>query len=45
MKKRGFVPFQYERWHFDLAGWEKYPPMDISFEDLARGVSNAKPVP
>lgn len=45
MTKQGFVPFQYEWWHFDLEGWEKYPPMDISFEDLARGVLTTKPVP
>lgn len=45
MQKHGFVPFRYEWWHFDLNGWEKYPPMDISFEDLARGILTAKPVP
>ena len=45
MKKRGFIPFPYEWWHFDLADWEKYPPLDISFEDLARGLSTTKPVP
>ena len=45
MKRQGFVPFPYEWWHFDLASWEKYPPLDISFEDLARWVSTTKPVP
>jgi D-alanyl-D-alanine dipeptidase len=25
MVKHGFVPFQTEWWHFDFAGWEKYP--------------------
>ena len=45
MKKHGFVPFPYEWWHFDLEGWEKYPPMDISFGELASGVTSAKPVP
>jgi len=44
MKKHGFIPFEYEWWHFDLAGWEKYPPLDISFEELARGVPATKPV-
>ena len=29
MKRRGFVPFPSEWWHFDLAGWEKYPALDI----------------
>jgi hypothetical protein len=23
-----------EWWHFDFAGWQNYPVMDISFEDL-----------
>lgn len=45
MKKHGFVPFPYEWWHFDLEGWEKYPPLDISFGELASGVKTAKPVP
>lgn len=37
--------FQYEWWHFDLEGWEKYPPMDVSFEELGRGVLTTKPAP
>lgn len=45
MKKHGFIPFPYEWWHFDLDGWEKYPPLDISFEALASGATTAKPVP
>lgn len=45
MKKHGFEPFPYEWWHFDFVGWEKYPPMDISFEDLNKGVKTAVPVP
>ena len=45
MTRHGFVPFKYEWWHFDLADWEKYPPLDISFGDLARGVQTTKPVP
>lgn len=44
MKKYGFVPFPYEWWHFDFKDWEKYPPLDISFEDLGRGVKVAEPV-
>jgi D-alanyl-D-alanine dipeptidase len=44
MKKYGFTPFPYEWWHFDFRDWEKYPPLDISFEDLARGVRVAEPV-
>lgn len=45
MKKHGFVPFEYEWWHFDLADWQKYPPLDISFDDLARGVLTTTPAP
>lgn len=44
MKNHGFVPFPFEWWHYDLADWQKYPPLNISFEELARGVTTAKPV-
>jgi hypothetical protein len=30
---------------FDLKGWEKYPPMDVSFEELGLGVLTTKPAP
>ena len=36
MQKHGFVGFPTEWWHFDLANWEDYPPLDLSIEDLAR---------
>ncbi|MDX2079890.1 MAG: M15 family metallopeptidase [Terrimicrobiaceae bacterium] len=45
MTKYGFLAFHFEWWHYDFAGWEKYPPLDISFEDLARGVQTATAVP
>ncbi len=45
MKKFGFEPFVYEWWHFDLAGWQNYPPLNISFDELARGVQTTTPVP
>lgn len=35
MKKHGFKPIRCEWWHFDYKGWEKYPPLDISFEQLS----------
>lgn len=38
MKKHRFIPFAFEWWHFDYAGWENYPTLDISFESLGRGV-------
>ena len=30
----GFLLYVSEWWHFDFAGWEKYPLMDLSFEEL-----------
>jgi D-alanyl-D-alanine dipeptidase len=30
----GFKPISTEWWHFDFTGWEKYPLMDLSFEEL-----------
>lgn len=45
MKKHGFIPYPFEWWHFDWKNWEKYPPLDISFEELARGKKTAVPVP
>ena len=41
MRKHGFIPFAFEWWHYDFVGWENYPPLDISFETLARGAKNA----
>lgn len=38
MTKNGFIPYPYEWWHFDYKNWERYPPLDISFSDLAKGV-------
>ncbi len=34
MKKHGFIPYQFEWWHFDFDGWEQFDLMDISFEML-----------
>ncbi len=31
MEKHGFVGLATEWWHFDLAGWENYPPLDVTF--------------
>ncbi|MEM7403044.1 MAG: D-alanyl-D-alanine dipeptidase [Myxococcota bacterium] len=30
MQQHGFVPFATEWWHFDLQGWEDYPPIDVA---------------
>lgn len=34
MLKHGFVIYPDEWWHFDFAGWQQYPIMNISFETL-----------
>jgi len=45
MSRHGFVPYPFEWWHFDLEGWEKYPVLDISPQELAAGRRTAVPVP
>ena len=45
MVKHGFIPFAFEWWHFDYANWQDYPPLDISFEELANGVKTTVPAP
>jgi zinc D-Ala-D-Ala dipeptidase len=35
MKAQGFRGASNEWWHFDFAGWDDYPILDIPFEDLA----------
>jgi D-alanyl-D-alanine dipeptidase len=34
MEYFGFTHYPSEWWHFDFTGWENYPLMDISFEEL-----------
>lgn len=34
MEKNGFRVNATEWWHFDFVGWEKYPVMDVAFEEL-----------
>ena len=34
MKKHGFEPLVTEWWHFDYQSWEKYPILDINFDQL-----------
>lgn len=36
MARYGFKVFESEWWHFDFKGWERYPLMDIPFEELVR---------
>ncbi len=34
MEKYGFKSLKTEWWHYDLAGWQKYDIMDISFDEI-----------
>lgn len=34
MTKNGFLSFETEWWHFDFAGWEKFPLLDVAFEKV-----------
>jgi len=36
MVDAGFELFETEWWHFDFKGWEVFPLLDVSFEDLSR---------
>ena len=36
MVKHGFEPLPTEWWHFDYAGWERFPIMDVPLPELAR---------
>lgn len=36
MQRHGFTGYPTEWWHFDLAEWETYPPLDIPIGTLAR---------
>jgi D-alanyl-D-alanine dipeptidase len=34
MTRHGFVPYPFEWWHFDFAGWERHPPLDVPLTSL-----------
>jgi zinc D-Ala-D-Ala dipeptidase len=36
MESEGFTVLPHEWWHYDCAGWEKYPIMDVTFERLEK---------
>ncbi len=36
MEKEGFKVNPEEWWHFDYKDWEKYPIMNVKFEDLGK---------
>jgi D-alanyl-D-alanine dipeptidase len=34
MKKAGFEVYEFEWWHFDFKDWNKYPILNLTFEEL-----------
>ena len=36
LERQGFTANPSEWWHFDFRGWERYPILNVSFEDLLR---------
>ena len=34
MEREGFRVYDYEWWHFDFSGWERYPIMNITFDQI-----------
>jgi len=34
LEAEGFRVYEYEWWHFDFAGWERYPILNLRFEEL-----------
>jgi len=36
MQYEGFDVFPFEWWHFDFRGWQKYPILNLTFEQLER---------
>jgi D-alanyl-D-alanine dipeptidase len=36
METEGFRVYEFEWWHFDFAGWERYPILNLPFERLRR---------
>ncbi len=37
MESEGFTVYEHEWWHFDYKDWQKYPILNIKFEDLHSG--------
>ncbi|MDQ2832562.1 MAG: M15 family metallopeptidase [Acidobacteriota bacterium] len=39
MQAEGFEVYPFEWWHFDFHGWQKYPILNLTFEQLERSPS------
>jgi D-alanyl-D-alanine dipeptidase len=35
LEAEGFRVYEHEWWHFDFAGWERYPVLNLRFEEIA----------
>jgi CubicO group peptidase (beta-lactamase class C family)/D-alanyl-D-alanine dipeptidase len=35
MESEGFAVYEYEWWHFDYEGWERFPILNVTFDALA----------
>ncbi len=42
MESEGFTVYEFEWWHFDYKDWQKYPIMNVRFEDIPQSGA-AKP--
>jgi D-alanyl-D-alanine dipeptidase len=42
MEGEGFKVNKYEWWHFDYKGWENYPVMNLSFEEISKNLGGSK---
>jgi serine beta-lactamase-like protein LACTB len=36
METEGFRVYEYEWWHFDFGGWERFPILNLPFEAVRR---------
>jgi hypothetical protein len=34
MEDEGFLVYSFEWWHFDFNGWEKYPILNVTFDQI-----------
>ena len=41
MEKQGFTVYSTEWWHFDYQGWEKFPILNETFEELDHKMAGA----
>lgn len=42
MESEGFTVYEFEWWHFDYEDWQRYPILNITFEQLQKGARQTK---